>query len=112
MHWAGRSMMTAEASKLVCLLTIHGIGFQVAPDTTDPDPAKWTTYGYADGLHERLSRRLGSPFLGDDPHRTDQRTRPGEAGVVYVHSHWPVESYNVEDGLGRLGRWRTEQRVG
>jgi hypothetical protein len=104
--------MTAEERGIICLLTIHGIGFQVAPDPDNPDPARRVFSGYADPLHERLSRRLGWPFLSDDPHRQAHRTRHGEAGAIYVQSHWPVDSYDVEDGLSRLGTWRTEQRVG
>ena len=40
------------APPYVCLVTVHGIGFQQPPDTgTDPP-----TPGYADELHERLTR--------------------------------------------------------
>ncbi|MCC6177703.1 MAG: hypothetical protein IT305_20570 [Chloroflexi bacterium] len=96
---------------ITCLVTIHGMGFQVAPDTDNPDPRRRILYGYADPLHERLHHHLGS-LLSDDPERAAHRTRPGEAGAIYVHSHWPVESYDVETGLARLGVWRTAQRDG
>lgn len=86
-------------SKLICLVTIHGIGFQQAP--TDGIP------GYADMLHERLSKYLDASLLGDDPQR--QRTQRGENGPVYVQSSWPPESNRSEPGLARLGTWAPVQ---
>jgi len=83
-----------ERKKVTCLVTIHGIGFQQAPENGAP--------GYADGLHERLHNYLGAS-LGDDPGR--ERSRPGEDGPVYVQSHWPPDSDNIEAGLKRLGTW-------
>ncbi|GAC1651093.1 MAG: hypothetical protein NVS4B8_25830 [Herpetosiphon sp.] len=77
--------------QLTCLLTIHGIGFQQAPDE------KAGTPGYADRLHEGLRAQLPDGRLGDDPHRA--------RGPVYVQSHWPPESRSIEPGLARLGRW-------
>jgi hypothetical protein len=56
----------------VCLMTVHGIGFQRAPD----DAAN--VAGYADVLHAHLREFLGSD-LGDDPHRPT-------GGPVYVSS--------------------------
>lgn len=79
----------------VCLLTIHGIGFQHAPDDAQ-DIA-----GYADGLHDKLVKRLGPAFLGDDPERRD-RDHDGDRGPVYVSSEWPPASGNIADGLARL----------
>lgn len=76
-----------------CLLTIHGIGFEQAPMPEQGVP------GYADGLHERLSRYLGV-VLADDPNR--QRDHAGQAGAIYVQSHWPPESRDAEEGLSRL----------
>jgi hypothetical protein len=80
---------------LTCLLTIHGIGFQQPPVNGTP--------GYADGLHEHLRQGLGD-LLIDDPNRI--RSRPGEAGPVYVSSSWPPGSDNEEAGLERLGTWK------
>lgn len=77
---------------LVCLLTVHGIGFQQAPH--EPDLP-----GYADGLHQHLRAELG-PLLGDDPRR--ERNEPGEAGAVYVASEWPPHSGDTELGLDRI----------
>jgi hypothetical protein len=82
---------------LICLVTIHGIGFQ-----QPPEPALGLS-GYADGLHQHLSKYLPAPLLGDDPGRT--RLQYGENGPIYVQSHWPPHSDNVEQGLARLGRW-------
>jgi hypothetical protein len=87
------------AGGALCLVTIHGIGFQQAP--TDGTP------GYADGLHERLSAILGPTLLSDDPNRT--RTRPGQNGAIYVQSSWPPRSNAHEPGLARLGRWAVRQ---
>lgn len=78
----------------LCVLTIHGVGFQQPP--TD------TAAGYADVLHENLSdalRKLGSS-LGKDPQRN-----PSPFGPVYVMSARPGTN-DHEWGLGRLGTWR------
>jgi hypothetical protein len=88
-------------SPLLCLVTIHGIGFQQPPMigvAGYPD-----TPGYADNLHEHLSRYLGASWLCDDPQRA--RDRPGQNGPIYVQSVWPPDSYCREAGLKRLGRW-------
>lgn len=87
--------MGDEPRDLTCLVTIHGIGFQQPPVDGIP--------GYADGLHERLSRYLDPTVLNDDPNRT--RDRPGQAGPIYVSSSWPPNSDHVEAGLERLGSW-------
>lgn len=68
----------------VCLVTVHGIGFQQPP--TDGRP------GYADALHARLHEPLGD-LLGDDPERV------GDSGPVYVCSE--VHG-SRRDGLARL----------
>ena len=88
---------------LICLVTIHGIGFEQAPEDGIP--------GYADGLHERLSAALGPDVLGDDPGRV--RARPGENGPAYVQSLWPPKKPTREQGLARLGRWssRAERQL-
>lgn len=80
--------------KKLCVLTVHGIGFQQPP--TD------STAGYADVLHENLSdglQALGGS-LGNDPLR-----EPGPFGPVYVMSAKPG-TRDHEWGLKRLGTWR------
>jgi hypothetical protein len=86
---------------LICLVTIHGIGFQQPPLSGVagyPD-----TPGYADSLHEHLSKYLDQDWLCDDPRR--QRDRPGQNGPIYVQSVWPPASHCREAGLRRLGSW-------
>jgi len=73
-----------------CLVTIHGIGFQQAPEEGLP--------GYADELHRSLNKYL-EPLLSGDP------GRGGAPGAIYVRSHWPAGSNRTEAGLARLGRW-------
>lgn len=80
---------------ITCLVTIHGIGFQQAPNAAMP--------GYADQLHQRLAQCLDASILSDDPNRA--RTQRGEAGPIYVQSSWPPDSNNLEAGLRRLGSW-------
>jgi hypothetical protein len=80
--------------KKLCVLTVHGIGFQQPP--TD------SAAGYADVLHENLSdglQKLGVS-LGNDPQRT-----PRPFGPVYVMSARPG-THDHEWGLKRLGTWR------
>lgn len=79
----------------VCLVTVHGIGFQHAP-LTDGTP------GYADPLHDHLKSVLGD-LLGDDPNRRD-------GGPVYVQSNWPPGSLSTEPALARLGTWDPANR--
>ncbi len=93
-----------EAS-MICLVTIHGVGFQQPPlvgEAGYPD-----TPGYADNLHEYLSKYLDESWLCDDPQR--RRSKHGENGPIYVQSAWPPDSYCKEAGLSRLGSW-DEQR--
>jgi hypothetical protein len=85
----------AQEPGLVCLLTVHGIGFQQPPHEEPDSP------GYADALHRHLRRALGTR-LGDDPRR--DRNEPGEKGAVYVSSEWPPRSGDVEMGLDRIAR--------
>jgi hypothetical protein len=82
---------------ITCLVTIHGIGFQRAPNPPD-DPI-----GYADPLHDHLSEYLTPQVLSDDPNRS--RSRPGEDGAIYVQSHYP----SIEAGLKRLGVWNADR---
>ncbi len=95
---------------VLCLLTIHGIGFEQAPQNGEP--------GYADGLHQRLSHALGPDLLSDDPNR--QRAQPGENGAIYVESLWapqedgggsgsPTRPPTREEGLRRLGSWAADR---
>jgi hypothetical protein len=70
----------------ICLVTVHGIGFQRPPENGQP--------GYADGLHASLRRTLGD-LLGDDPNR------PPPGGPVYVQSSWGTPPA-PEKGLMRL----------
>lgn len=75
----------------LCVLTIHGIGFQQPPDARHS--------GYADTLHHNLAAVLNGR-LGDDPQR------PAAAhGPVYVMSAMPG-THDREWGLKRLGNWR------
>ena len=67
----------------LCVITVHGIGFQQPPHGDLP--------GYADALHEHLRVVLGDR-LGDDPERD-------HGGPVYVRSE--VGGSSVE-GLSRL----------
>ena len=71
---------------LTCIVTVHGIGFQQAPDAATGTP------GYADGLHQALAPCLSQAglTLGSDPQRTDQ------PGPVYVQGHWPPASRDSE----------------
>ena len=82
----------ADGKKL-CVLTVHGIGFQ--------QPPAGSAAGYADVLHENLSDGLQAigGSLGKDPQRN-----PGPFGPVYVMSARPGTS-DHEWGLKRLGSW-------
>lgn len=80
------------SNRKICILTVHGVGFQQPPDGGTP--------GYADGLHQHIGRGLGAGHLGDDPLR-----KPGPYGPVYVMSAKPG-TRDREWGLSRLGTWR------
>jgi hypothetical protein len=84
----------------ICLVTIHGIGFQQPPHPGIP--------GYADALHQQLSRYLDDTLLSNDPQRT--RDYYGNNGPIYVQSSWPPGSNHKEAGLARLGTWTTDDR--
>ncbi len=74
----------------ICMLTVHGIGFQQPPEPGIP--------GYADGLHRNLAEVLGDK-LGNDPNR-----QPETDGPVYVMSAKP-KTRDTEWGLSRIGSW-------
>ena len=78
-------------TKKLCVLTVHGIGFQQPPSAT--------AAGYADRLHGNLREVLGGR-LGSDPER-----KPGGYGPVYVMSARPG-TRDTEWGLSRLGHCR------
>ncbi len=84
----------------ICLVTIHGIGFQQPPRPGIP--------GYADTLHQQLSRYLDATLLSNDPQRI--RDNYGSNGPIYVQSSWPPGSNHKEAGLARLGTWTTDDR--
>lgn len=92
------------ASRVTCLVTIHGIGFQQPPEDDVP--------GYADDLHRFLCNELnkdGNVLLSDDPNR--QKHQVGESVPIYVQSVWPPNTLHVEDGLKRLGSWDKHHRT-
>jgi hypothetical protein len=99
----------ARDGRCVCLVTIHGIGFEQRPTPGVP------MSGYADMLHARLSAALNGgdapPLLSDDPHTQRQDAASGHAGPVYVESSWPVDTDNHEAGLKRLGAWRAQREA-
>src|SRR5437763_13790791 len=80
-----------NGTQKLCILTVHGIGFQQPPTAS--------AAGYADLLHENLREALGDR-LGSDPQR-----KPAPYGPVYVMSAMPG-TRNAEWGLSRLGTWR------
>jgi hypothetical protein len=80
----------------LCVLTVHGIGFQQPPLRGLP--------GYADVLHQNLAGDLGH-LLGNDPNR-----EPAVSGPVYVMSARPG-TRETEWGLKRLGHWRRDGRL-
>ena len=81
--------------KIICLVTIHGVGFEQPPMNGIP--------GYADSLHEHLSKYLDETLLGDDPKR--ERVRRGQSGPIYIQGFWPPGSQSAEPELARLGQW-------
>ena len=83
--------------KVICLVTLHGIGFQ------QPPQPELGIAGYADDLHQNLSMCLDGTMLGDDPNR--QRQQRGENGPVYVQSWYPPGQPLAKSGLSRLGDW-------
>ena len=93
------------SSRTTCLVTLHGIGFEQPPQPELNIP------GYADQLHEHLSKYLGI-MLSDDPHRAHERKQPGQSGAIYVQSRWltPAGTASRQEGLKRLGNWSKDMR--
>src|SRR5712692_3996767 len=90
---------------ITCLVTLHGVGFMQPPQPELNNP------GYADLLHEHLSKCLGTT-LSDDPNRAKDRKQRGESGAIYVQSRWPTATGNAsrEEGLKRLGSWSKDMQ--
>ena len=91
------------ASKITCLVTLHGIGFEQPPQLGVDNS------GYADPLHQHLKKCLGDKLV-DDPCR--KRDRPGDNGAIYVESRWLDEQGRAsrEEGLKRLGSWSGDMK--
>jgi hypothetical protein len=90
-------------SQITCLVTLHGIGFEQPPQPQLKDS------GYADLLHEHLSKCLGT-MLSDDPNR--ERAQKGENGAIYVESRYrdAVGTASRQEGMKRLGSWSRDMR--
>ena len=93
-------------SKITCLVTLHGIGFEQPPQPGVPDS------GYADPLHQHLKTCLGT-LLSDDPNRNEGRIKPGDNGTIYVESRYTDAQGKItrEEGLKRLGVWGNDQQI-
>ena len=92
------------ASKITCLVTLHGIGFEQPPLVVNE--VEVANSGYADPLHQHLYKYLGT-MLSDDPNRDKNRNQPGDNGPIYVQSHYrdAQGQPSREEGLKRLGVW-------
>jgi hypothetical protein len=92
-------------SKITCLVTLHGIGFEQPPDPGVPNS------GYADPLHQHLKKFLNT-LLSDDPNRSEGRNQPGDNGAIYVESRYldAQGKPTREEGLKRLGTWYNGQQ--
>src|SRR5437763_17075526 len=91
-------MLEAKA-KVICLVTMHGVGFQQPPIRAHgSDPGR---EGYADHLHRHLRAQASvGPLLSNDP----KRGRDGH-GPIYVQSHAPTDPTSDASGPDRLGAW-------
>ncbi len=99
------------ASKITCLVTLHGVGFEQPPQV-GIDGVEVANSGYADPLHQHLSKCLGI-MLSDDPNRKEGCNQPGENGAIYVESRWYDAQHKAsrEEGLKRLGVWRDDKQL-
>jgi hypothetical protein len=90
----------AMSSKITCLVTLHGIGFE------QPPISGVLNSGYADPLHQHLKKFLNA-LLSDDPNRREGRNQPGDNGAIYVESRYKDAQGKLtrEEGLKRLGIW-------
>jgi hypothetical protein len=84
------------SSPVICVVTIHGIGFEQPPSEG--------VQGYADDLHVNLNEKLGG-LLSDDPER--QSYQSGASVPIYVQSAFPLGTNCREDGMKRLGKWES-----
>jgi hypothetical protein len=84
-------------SSVICIVTIHGIGFEQPPSEG--------VKGYADDLHTNLYQSLGK-LLSDDPRRQDYQQ--GVSVPIYVQSAFPPGTHRREACMNRLGTWDTE----
>lgn len=85
----------AERPPVICLVSIHGVGFEQPPLPGVP--------GYADSLHDGLRAALDG-LLGDDP--LPASSNVGHTGPIYIEGSWPPEGDAAPYGLDRLGTWR------
>lgn len=97
------------ASKITCLVTLHGVGFEQPPQVVNG--VEIANSGYADPLHQHLYKCLGT-MLSDDPQREKGRIQPGDNGPIYVQSHYRDAQgrSSREEGLKRLGAWCNDKQ--
>lgn len=95
-----------EKARTICLVTIHGIGFQQPPLRLDGVGSGMD--GYADDLHRHLrADNTLNQLLGDDPLR-----QHAEIGPIYVQNHDPIDRTIAAIGPTRLGTWsRSSKRT-
>src|SRR6266487_916340 len=97
-------------SPMICIVTIHGVGFEQPPQGDLP--------GYADDLHEHLHKPLGR-LLSDDPDRDHDhrppKSRLKESLPIYVQSSYPLDrksgQRSREEGMKRLGQWSDDGKT-
>lgn len=83
--------------QVICLVTIHGIGFQQPPIMGQGgNPG---VDGYADDLHRHLCAGLPTLF-SDDPLQPDTGSGP-----IYVQNQEPSDATIAARGPDRLGAW-------
>ncbi len=72
---------------ITCLVTIHGIGFQHAPENG--------SQGYADGLHDSLDKRIPKLLSGDPRAEFGRPAGPGQSTCTAI-------------GLPAVERWKRD----